>query len=120
MSSSSSAFLRLATRRLPARRAHSVLAGDASAFERVALARRSAFVFDASRRVPPDALRSVLESTLRAPSGFNLVPWRIVIVHDDDNYDGIENGLGSGGGSGNGGVGGSGGGGGGGGGHPAV
>jgi nitroreductase len=56
--------------------------GDSLAFARIASSRRSAHAFDASRAVPRAALRRVLASTLRTPTGFNLAPFRLVLVHD--------------------------------------
>src|SRR5689334_20122893 len=35
--------------------------------------------------VPADALQSILELTAQAPSGYNLQPWRFIIVRDPEN-----------------------------------
>jgi nitroreductase len=72
--------------RAPARRcfaaAAAVAPGDAAAFARVAGARRCAARFDAARGVPRAAMRAVLEATLRTPSSFNLLAYRVELAED--------------------------------------
>ncbi|CAB9502984.1 Nitroreductase family [Seminavis robusta] len=53
----------------------------ASVFRSIAHARKTAKRFQTGRVIPRDVLQDVLESTLRAPSGFNLQPTQIIMVH---------------------------------------
>jgi nitroreductase len=50
-----------------------------------ALARRRAVnFFDPHRPVPPELLRRLVETAARAPSSFNLQPWQLVILTDQE------------------------------------
>ncbi len=55
---------------------------DGNGVTRAILGRRSAMGFDAGRGVPEGELRRVLGLATRAPSGFNLQPWRFVVVRE--------------------------------------
>lgn len=55
---------------------------SASVFRSIAQARRSTNRFQVGRTIPPETLRDILETTLRAPSSFNLQPSSIIIVKD--------------------------------------
>lgn len=55
---------------------------DDALFDRVVHARRSALRFDATRAVERGVLRGVLEATLRSPSSFNLLAYRVVLAED--------------------------------------
>ena len=46
--------------------------------------RRSITFFDPSRDVPMDLLKEVLEVSATAPSGYNLQPWKVIVVKDKD------------------------------------
>ena len=59
-----------------------LLPGDAAAFSRVAHARRSARFLDPARPIPPSLLNQLVELTARTPSGFNLQPYRVILVSD--------------------------------------
>lgn len=48
--------------------------------EAVVRARRSFRAYDASRPLPSALLKRVLEATMRAPTGFNLQSWTMVVV----------------------------------------
>lgn len=54
----------------------------ASAFAAIAHARHSRPSFDAARLIDAATLRSLVALTARAPSGFNLQPYAIVLVDD--------------------------------------
>jgi nitroreductase len=56
--------------------------GDAAAFSRLVRARRSAGFLDPARPVPPGVIEELVSLTARAPSGFNMQPYRIVMVTD--------------------------------------
>ena len=56
------------------------LDADAAAFARVARARRSAGFIDPARPVPPALLEQLVALTAQTPSGFNLQPYRVVMV----------------------------------------
>ena len=58
--------------------------GDAETFERIVNVRRAAPSFDASKPVPEAALESILRSTLKAPSSFNVQPFKCILVKDSD------------------------------------
>jgi len=51
--------------------------------EEVIRTRRSTPSFDGSE-MPPEHLRRVLEAGLAAPSGYNVQPWRFVVVQSDE------------------------------------
>ncbi len=46
--------------------------------------RRAVNFFDPDRDVPEDLLRAVVEDAARAPSGFNLQPWRLLVLRDQE------------------------------------
>lgn len=53
----------------------------ATAFQRICLSRQSSQRFAADKeQIPEETMKHVLESTLLAPSGFNLQPWQIIMV----------------------------------------
>lgn len=47
--------------------------------------RRSTTFFDKKRTIPEDVLREILEIANLSPSSFNLQPWRVIIVRDEEN-----------------------------------
>ena len=47
--------------------------------------RRATRRFDPSRPLPDDLLQRVLQLATHAPSGFNLQPWRFLVVRDERN-----------------------------------
>lgn len=47
------------------------------------LGRRATPSFDGTP-IPPEALRTILEAGLMAPSGYNMQPWRFVVVQTDE------------------------------------
>jgi len=51
-----------------------------TAFEAIVASRRSAGRFDPSRTVPPALLSRVMAATARSPTGFNMQPYRVVLV----------------------------------------
>lgn len=51
-------------------------------FEDVMRARRAVNFFDPDRDVPEATLRALLASAARAPSGFNLQPWKVAVLRD--------------------------------------
>jgi len=53
----------------------------AAVFRAIAHARKSAKRFEANRVIPRDILKDMLQSTIRSPSGFNLQPTQIIMVH---------------------------------------
>ena len=57
---------------------------SSAAFRAIAHARRSARRFQPGRIIPRPTLTDILESTLRAPSGFNLQPTQIIMVQSQD------------------------------------
>ena len=57
---------------------------DPSALEAIAR-RRSTRRFDPGRPLPVDLLRRILRLATLAPSGFNLQPWRFLVVRSDRN-----------------------------------
>lgn len=52
------------------------------AFKRIVLARKATRAFDPTRQIPPSTLHQVLRLTLRAPSSFNLMPFKCIVVRD--------------------------------------
>ncbi|CAM9860003.1 unnamed protein product [Pylaiella littoralis] len=60
-----------------------VVDGDAEAFERITLARRATKHFD-RRAVPDDVLKKVLALVLRAPSGFNIQPYEVIVITSEE------------------------------------
>ena len=52
------------------------------AFKRVVLARKATRAFNTTRSVNPSTLNEILRLTLRAPSSFNLMPFKCIIVRD--------------------------------------
>jgi nitroreductase len=51
-------------------------------FHDVMLARRAINYFDPNRDVPQEDLDRLLETATRAPSSFNLQPWRVAVLRD--------------------------------------
>lgn len=51
---------------------------------KVLLERRATTHFQASEEIPPEYLEAILSCAAQAPSGFNLQPWRFVVVSDPD------------------------------------
>lgn len=51
----------------------------------VLLERRATVHFDPTENVPDETLRAMLELTAQAPSGYNLQPWRFIVVRDAEN-----------------------------------
>jgi nitroreductase len=57
------------------------IVSPAATFRAIAYARRSARRFQTGRLIPREILTDILESTMRSPSGFNLQPTQIIMVH---------------------------------------
>jgi nitroreductase len=51
-------------------------------FQDVMASRRAVNFFDPDRDVPEEALRSLLETAARSPSGFNLQPWKVAVLRE--------------------------------------
>ena len=51
-------------------------------FKDVMTARRAVNFFDPDRDVPQADLEAMLETAVRAPSGFNLQPWQVAVLRD--------------------------------------
>lgn len=51
-------------------------------FRDVMLARRAVNFFDPNRDVPQADLEKLLETAVRAPSSFNLQPWKVAVLRD--------------------------------------
>ena len=51
-------------------------------FKDVMAARRAVNFFDPERDVPQADLEAMLETAVRAPSGFNLQPWKVAVLRD--------------------------------------
>ncbi len=51
-------------------------------FQEVMHARRAVNFFDPEKEVPEALLRQVVELAARAPSGFNLQPWQLMVLRD--------------------------------------
>lgn len=51
----------------------------------VMLERRATNAFRADEEVPEETLEAILRLALQAPSGYNLQPWRFVVVRDAEN-----------------------------------
>jgi nitroreductase len=51
-------------------------------FQDVLHARRAVNFFDPDRDVPEETVRALLETSARAPSGFNLQPWKVAVLRD--------------------------------------
>ncbi len=51
-------------------------------FSEILTKRRAVNFFDPDRDVPEDLLRTVVEDAAHAPSGFNLQPWRLLVLRD--------------------------------------
>src|SRR3954447_14263629 len=49
--------------------------------------RRATRKFDPARPLPDDLLKRILHLATLAPSGFNLQPWRFIVVRDERNRD---------------------------------
>ena len=59
----------------------------ADTFRNICLSRHSTKRFATDRIIPKDVLQDVLKCTLSAPSGFNLQPWQIIVVENQDIKD---------------------------------
>jgi putative NAD(P)H nitroreductase len=46
--------------------------------------RRSITFFDPTKEVPDELIKEILEISATAPSGYNLQPWKVVVVNDTD------------------------------------
>lgn len=51
-------------------------------FNEILLRRRAINYFDPDRDVPEDLLRTVLEDAAKAPSSYNLQPWKVKVLRD--------------------------------------
>lgn len=51
----------------------------------VLLERRATIHFQPGEQVPPEVLKAILELGTQAPSGYNLQPWRFIVVQDEEN-----------------------------------
>jgi nitroreductase len=51
-------------------------------FQDVMRSRRAVNFFDPDRDVPEEQLQGLLETAARAPSGFNLQPWKVALLRD--------------------------------------
>jgi nitroreductase len=51
----------------------------------VLLERRATIHFKTGEELPEPVLRAILELTAQAPSGYNLQPWRFIVVRDEEN-----------------------------------
>jgi nitroreductase len=56
----------------------------AAVFRAIAQTRRSCKRFQPERKIPPESLKDILHSTIRAPSSFNLQPTQIIVVQNED------------------------------------
>lgn len=54
-------------------------------FTEVMLERRATNAFRTDEEVPEEILEAILRLALQAPSGYNLQPWRFVVVRDAEN-----------------------------------
>ena len=54
-------------------------------FTEAMLERRATGAFRADEEVPHETLEAILRLALQAPSGYNLQPWRFVVVRDAEN-----------------------------------
>lgn len=53
--------------------------------------RRSVGSFNPSATLAPDTLREIIELALHAPSGYNLQPWRLLIIQSDEAKENLFN-----------------------------
>jgi nitroreductase len=53
-------------------------------FKQTVYGRRAVNFFDPEREIPEVLLQEMVETAARAPSGFNLQPWQIMVVRDHD------------------------------------
>lgn len=53
-------------------------------FKQIMEGRRSINFFDSRRDVPEELLREMVELAARAPSGFNLQPWSLMVLRDPE------------------------------------
>ena len=51
-------------------------------FKEILVARRAINFFDPNRDVDPELLKTVIEDAANAPSGYNLQPWRLIVLRD--------------------------------------
>mmetsp|Transcript_7249 Transcript_7249/g.9453 ORF Transcript_7249/g.9453 Transcript_7249/m.9453 type:complete len:266 (+) Transcript_7249:54-851(+) len=63
--------------------------GKAAIFRTVAHARKSTNRFQTGRVIPSEILRDILDSTMRAPSSFNLQPTQIILVQSKNIKDAL-------------------------------
>ena len=54
-------------------------------FKETVYARRAVNFFDPLKEVPDDLLKEMIETAARAPSGFNIQPWSLMILKDPEN-----------------------------------
>ncbi len=53
-------------------------------FNEILVKRRAINFFDPERDVPEDLLRQVIEDAAKAPSSFNLQPWKLMVLRDPE------------------------------------
>ncbi|QTA91780.1 Nitroreductase family protein [Desulfonema magnum] len=53
-------------------------------FKDVITQRRSVNFFDPEKHVPESLLRELIETAAKAPSGFNLQPWSLIVLRDQE------------------------------------
>ncbi len=53
-------------------------------FNEILVKRRAVNFFDPTRDVSEELLRTVVEEAAKAPSGFNLQPWKLLVLRDQD------------------------------------
>jgi nitroreductase len=51
----------------------------------VLLERRATMHFKTGEKMPDDVLKAILELSAQAPSGYNLQPWRFIVVREEEN-----------------------------------
>src|SRR5262245_38029253 len=59
-------------------------ASMAAAFEQLVRRRRATPHFNTSEEVPAAVIETALQFAAEAPSGYNIQPWRFVVVRDAD------------------------------------
>ncbi len=55
-------------------------------FKEVINRRRAVNFFDPGKPVSDEMLRDLIETAAKAPSSFNLQPWRLMVLKDPDEY----------------------------------
>ncbi len=53
-------------------------------FKQIVYERRAVNFFDSTKDVPDSLLREMIETAARAPSGFNLQPWQVMVLRDPE------------------------------------